>query len=161
VLRPFPCWPIKPACSKYGTIDNTTLEACRIKWPPLRNHIPCMADAIQLALGAVISTFSVTDPTRAWETNECDQQFGENESISIGKNQKLWNEKNARINKVLDRWLGLSKIIEKGHISRYFECPETDYYLAENACYIEYTDTWSSKRDYSLTQRQILHGGPT
>jgi hypothetical protein len=41
---------------------------------------------------------------------------------------------------------GLAKIIEKVHISRYFESPETDLHMAENAWSIDYADTWTSKR---------------
>jgi hypothetical protein len=41
---------------------------------------------------------------------------------------------------------GLAKINEKVSISTYFERPETDFYIAETACCIDYSDTWSSKR---------------
>jgi len=41
---------------------------------------------------------------------------------------------------------GFAKIIEKVLISRYFESAETDLHIAENACCIDYTDTWFSKR---------------
>jgi hypothetical protein len=40
---------------------------------------------------------------------------------------------------------GLAKIIEKVCISWYFESPETDLHIAENACWINYTDTWTLK----------------
>jgi len=46
---------------------------------------------------------------------------------------------------------GLSKIIEKVRISRYFENAETDLHIAENACCIDYTNTWSSKLVYWLS----------
>jgi hypothetical protein len=36
---------------------------------------------------------------------------------------------------------GLAKIIEKECISRYFESPETDLYIQENAYDIDYPDT--------------------
>jgi len=62
-----------------------TLEASGIEWPALRNHIPCMAHVIQLALGAFMSSLGVTGSTKSWEANECDRDFGENESIDIGK----------------------------------------------------------------------------
>ena len=42
--------------------------------------------------------------------------------------------------------LGLAKIIDKVHISKCFESTETDRHIAENACRIDYADTWSSKR---------------
>jgi hypothetical protein len=40
---------------------------------------------------------------------------------------------------------GLTKMIEKVHISRHFETPETDLHTANNACCIDYADTWSPK----------------
>jgi len=64
---------------------QSTLEASGIEWPALRNHIPCMAHVIQLALGAFMSSLGVKGPTKSWEAHERDQQFGENESIDIGK----------------------------------------------------------------------------
>jgi hypothetical protein len=36
---------------------------------------------------------------------------------------------------------GLAKIIEKVRISWYFESPEADLHIAENACCINYADT--------------------
>jgi hypothetical protein len=79
---------------------QTTLEASGIEWPALRNHIPCMAQVIQLALEAFISSLGVKGRTKSWEAHERDQQFGENESIDIGKSQRLRKEGNARINTV-------------------------------------------------------------
>jgi len=35
---------------------ESTLDAPGIEWPALRNHIPCMAHVIQLALGALMSS---------------------------------------------------------------------------------------------------------
>ena len=96
---------------------HSTLEASGIEWPALRNHIPCMALVIQLALGAFMSRLGVKGRTKFWEAHECDQQFGENESIDIGKSQRLRKEGNARINKVLAMKPGLTKIIEKVRIS--------------------------------------------
>ena len=84
--------------------------------------------------------------SKSWEADECNQQFGENESIDIGKSQRLQKEGNARINKVSSMKPGLAKIIEKVYISTYCESPETDHHIAENACCIDYADTWSSKR---------------
>jgi len=125
---------------------QSTLEASGIEWPALRNHIPCMAHIIQLALGAFMSSLGVIGCTKSWEAHERDQQFGENESIDIEKSQRLWDEGNARINKVSAMKPGLAKIIEKVRISRYFDSAETDLHLAENACCIDYADTWSLKR---------------
>jgi hypothetical protein len=94
-----------------------TLEASGIEWPAFRNHIPCMAHVIQLALGAFKSSLGVKGRTKSWEAHECDQQFGENESIDIGKSQRLRKEGNDRINKVSAMRPGLAKIIEKVRIS--------------------------------------------
>jgi len=125
---------------------QTTLEASGTEWPALRNHIPCMAHVNQLCLGAFMSSLGVKGRTKSWEANECDQQFGENESTDIGKSQRLRKEGNARINKVSAMRPGLAKIIEKVRISTYYESAETDHHIAENACCIDYADTWMSKR---------------
>ena len=96
---------------------QSTLEDSGIKWPELRKHIPCMVHVIQLALGAFMSSLGVKGHTKSWEAHERDQQFGENESIDIGKSRRHQKEGNARINKVLAMRSGLAKIIEKVRIS--------------------------------------------
>jgi len=136
---------------------ESTLEGSGIEWPALRNHIRCMAHVIQLAVGAFMSSLHVKGRNKSWEAHERDQQFGENESIDIGKSQRLQSEGNASINKVLAMRPGLAKIIEKVCISWYFENPETDLHRSENACYIDHADTWSSKRVHWLSQSQIPH----
>jgi len=105
-----------------------------------------MAHVIQLSLGAFMSSLGVKGRTKSWEAHERDQQFGENESTDIGKCQRLRKEGNARINKVSIVGPGLAKIIEKVSISTYYESVETDHHIAENACCIDYADTWLSKR---------------
>jgi len=105
-----------------------------------------MAHVIQLALGAFMSTLGVKGRTKSWEAHERNQQFGENESTDIGKSHRLRKEGNARINKVSAMRPGLAKIIEKVRILTYFESADTDDHIAENACCIDYADTWSSKR---------------
>jgi len=133
------------ASSTYSTTRELqwTLETSGIEWPALRNHIPCMAHVIQLALGAFMSSFSVKGRTKSWEAHERDQQFGQNESIDFAKSQRLRKEGNDRMNKVLAMRPGLAKIIEKIRISWHFESPETDFHIAETACCIDYADTWS------------------
>jgi len=96
---------------------QSTLEASGIKWLALRNHIPCMAHVIQLALGPFMSSLGVKGRAKSWEAHERDQQFGENESIDIWKSQRLRKEGNARINKVSAMKPGLAKIFEKVCIS--------------------------------------------
>jgi len=125
---------------------QSTLEASGIEWPALRNHIPCMAHVIQLAVGAFMSSLGVKGRAKSWEAHQRDQQFGENESIDIGKSQRLRKEGNDRINKVSAMGPGLAKIIEKVHISWYFESPEADLHIAESACCIDYANTWSPKQ---------------
>jgi hypothetical protein len=93
------------------------LDASGIEWPALRNHVPCMAHVIQLALGAFMSSLSIKGRPKSWEAHERDQQFGENENIDIGKSQRLRKEGNARINMVSAMRPGLAKIIEKVCIS--------------------------------------------
>jgi hypothetical protein len=100
-----------------------------------------MANIIQPALGAFMSSLGVKGCTESWEARERDQQFGENESTDIGKSRRLEKEGNARINMVSAMRPRLRKIIEKVHISTYFERPETDLQIAENACLIVYGDT--------------------
>jgi len=48
-----------------------------------------MAHVIQLALGVFMRSLGVKGGTKSWEAHEHDQQFGENESIYIGKSQRL------------------------------------------------------------------------
>jgi hypothetical protein len=96
---------------------HSTLKAAGIEWPALRNHIPCMAHVIQLPLGAFMSSLSVKGRTKCWKGHECNQQFEDNESIYIGKSQRLRKEDNARINKVSAMRPGLAKAIEKVYIS--------------------------------------------
>ena len=77
---------------------QSTFEASRSVWTAFRNDITWMAHIIQLALGAFMSSLGVKGRTKSWEAHEHDQQFGENESIDIGKSQRLRKEGNARIN---------------------------------------------------------------
>jgi hypothetical protein len=76
-----------------------------------------MAHVIQLALGAFMSSLGVNCCTKFWEALEGSQQFGENESIDIGKSQRLQNEAHDRINKVSAMRPGFPKIIGKVRIS--------------------------------------------
>jgi len=89
---------------------------------------------------------------KSWEAHQHDQQFRENESMDTGKRQRLRKEGNARINKVSAMRPGLAKISEKVHISWYFDCPEADLHIAENACCINYANTWSPKRVHWLSK---------
>jgi hypothetical protein len=76
-----------------------------------------MAHVIQLGLGAFKSSQGVKGRTKSCEAHQRDQPFGENESIDIGKSQRLRKEGNARINEVSAMRPGLAKIIEKVRIS--------------------------------------------
>jgi len=107
------------ASSNYSMTHElqSTLDASGIEWPVLRNHIPCMAHLIQLAVCAFVSCLGVTGRTKSWEAHKHAQQFGENESIDFGKSQRLRTEGNARIHKVSAMKPGLAKIIEKVLIS--------------------------------------------
>ena len=116
-----------------------------------------MAHFILLALGAFMSSLRVKDRTKSWEAHQRNQQFGENESIDIGKSHWLQIEGNCTINKVSAMRPGLAKIIENVHISSNFERPETVIPIAANACWIEYTDTWSSKQIHCLSKSQCTH----
>jgi len=136
---------------------QSTLEASGIEWPALRNHIPWLVHVIQLALGAFMSSLSVKGRTKSWESHERDQQFRQNESIDVGKSQRLRKEGNATINKVSAMRPGLAKIIEIVRISWYFESPEADLDIVENACCNNNANTWSPKRVYWLSKSQSPH----
>jgi hypothetical protein len=112
--------------------------------------------AIQLALGEFVSSLGVKGCTKSLEAHERDHQFRENESTDIGNSHRLRKEGNARINMVSPMRPGLAKIIEKVRISAYFETADTDLHIAENACYIDYTDTCLSKRVHWLSNSQCL-----
>jgi len=64
-----------------------------------------------------MSSLGVKGHTKSWEANERDQQFGENESMDIGRSQRLRKVGNARINKLSAMRPGLAKIINKVCIS--------------------------------------------
>jgi hypothetical protein len=136
---------------------QSTLAASGINWPSLRNHIRCMAHILQRAVVAFVRSLSVKGRTKSWAAHERDQQFGENESIDIGKSQRLRKVGNSRINKVSAMRSGLAKIIEKVRISWYFESAEADHHKAENACCINYPNTWSRKPVNWLSKRQSPH----
>jgi len=104
-----------------------------------------MVHVIPRALGAFLSSLGVIGCTTSWEAHTRKQRFGADESIDIGKSQRLRKEDNARINKVSAMRSCLAEIREKVCFSRYFKSPETDLHIAENAYSIDYADTWSSK----------------
>jgi hypothetical protein len=95
----------------------STLEASRIEWTRLRNHIQYMAYLIQLALGVFMSSLSAKGHTKSSEALERDQQFGEHKSVNIGKSHRLRKEVNVRIHKVSAMRPGWAKIIDKVRIS--------------------------------------------
>jgi len=47
-----------------------------------------------------MSSLSVKSHTKSWEAHGRDQPFGENNSIHIGKSQRLQREGNAKIDEV-------------------------------------------------------------
>jgi hypothetical protein len=96
---------------------RSTNDACGIEWPALCYHRPCGPHGTQLAVGELMSSFGVKGCTKSWEDHERDEQFGENESIDIGKSQTLRKVCNAAINQVSAMRLGLAKLIEKVHIA--------------------------------------------
>jgi len=140
---------------------QSTIEASGIRWPAMGKHAQCMAHVIQLALCRFMSNLGVQGHTKSCEANECDQQFGENESTDIGKIQRLRREGNARIHKVSAMRPGLAKIMKKLRLSRHFERSETDLDIARTACCIDYADTWSSKRVPWLATGQCPNSSTT
>jgi len=114
------------------------------------------------AWGPILETnFTFCWCTKSWAAHQCDEQFGENKSIDIGKSQRLWKEGHARINKVSAMKPGQAMVIEKVCISWYFESPEIDLRVAENACCTDHSDTLSLKRGDWLSESQSLHWGTT
>jgi len=88
-----------------------------IKWTALRNNIPCITHIIQLAFGAFMSGLSAKGCTTSWEALDGYQQVGENQSIDIGKSERLRKEGSARINKMSAMRPGLSNLIDNVRIS--------------------------------------------
>jgi len=140
---------------------QSTLEASGFEWPALQDHIPCMAHFIQLAFCAIMSRLGVEGCTESRDAHNHDQHFEENATMDIWKSQQLRNEGNARINKVLAMRPGLAKIVEKVCISIFFESPETDLHIGENACGIDYAATWLSKRVHWLLKSQSTNHSAT
>jgi len=129
----------------------------------LRNQVACieasnpyMVQLVQFAFSAFVSSFGVTGHTKFWQALERNQQFGENESTDIGMSQRLRKEGNARINLVLAMRQGVSKLINKVHILRKFECLETALHIAVNTGSIEYTDSRSSKGLHWLSKSESM-----
>jgi len=141
--------------------SQSTLVVSGIVWPALRNHIACMADINQLALGAFMSSLGVKGLTKSWDAPVRDHQFGENASRDIGKSQRLRKEGNATIYMVSAMRPGLAKKIEKVHIWSNVESPETDLDVAANGCCIDYTDTWSSRWLHRLSESKCTNHSTT
>jgi hypothetical protein len=75
--------------SSYTCELQSTLKHSGIELSALRNHVPCMAHVIQLCLGELMKNLGVKGCTKAWETHECDEQFGENKGAPTTNIQKL------------------------------------------------------------------------
>jgi len=76
----------------------------------------------------------------------------------VGKSQRLRMEGNATINIVSAMRPRLAMIIKKVQILTYFESPETDLHIAENACCIDYADSWSSQHvHWQLNSQSANH----
>jgi len=93
-----------------------------------------------------MSSLGLKGSTQSLKAHERDRQFGVNEMIDIAMCLRLPKEGNDRINPVSAMRAVLAKIVEKVHISTYFECAATNHQIEENACYIDYADTRSSKQ---------------
>jgi hypothetical protein len=139
----------------------TTLDASGIEWPALRNHIPCRAYVIELALGAFMSSLGANGRTKCWETHEHNQQFRQNESTDNGKSQRPRKQSNPSINEMSAMRPGWAKIIENVRISTYFESAETERFIAENASCNNYADTCLSIRVPSLSNSKSSDSSTT
>jgi hypothetical protein len=78
-----------------------------------------------------MSSLRVKGDAMSWKAPVHNQQFGENESIEIGKSQRLRKVGNDRLKNVLAMGPGLAKIIEKVWISCYFKSPAADLEVAK------------------------------
>ena len=56
---------------------------------------------------------------------------------------------------------GLPMIHETVHISRHFKWHETNLHITENACCVDYADTWSSKQVHWLSNGQCMNCSTT
>jgi len=73
----------------------------------------------------------------------------------------ILKQHNVRINKVFAMRPGLAKKIEKVRISTYFEYPETNHHITENAWCIDNTDSWLSKRVHWHSIGESVNRGTT
>ena len=81
------------------------------EWDAARNHVPCMAHVIQLALGAFMSSLGVKGRAKSWAEHERDKQ---SEQVSRDKGKaKAQASKKSRIDRVDGLNAGFQKIIEK------------------------------------------------
>jgi len=155
------------------TTDSASLH-CTITWelqsrceapglgsPPVRNDILYMVQVIEIALGGCMNSVAGKGCSKSFEAHLRNQHFGENKCTHIAKHQGEWKEGKARINKVSAQRPGLVKIIQTLTISRHFERPETDLHIAEDACCIDYTDTWSSKWVHWVSKSHSTIYSPT
>jgi len=51
--------------------------------------------------------------------------------------------------------VGLAKIIEKVHISWYFDSPEADLHIVDNASCMIYTNTWLQKQVFDCQTAKV------
>jgi hypothetical protein len=112
--------------------------------PALRNHIPHMVHVILLAIDGPMSSVSVERRTKSSEVLECSAVWRE-WIIANGKRQTLRNKGDTRINKVSAMRPGLVKLMKKVRLAGYFESPDSDVHITENACCVTYDDNWSPK----------------
>jgi len=75
-----------------------------------------MAQVIQLASCAFMSSLSVNGRTKSLEAHECDLPFEENQSTDSPMSQRQRRERNAGINIVSAMRPGFANIIETVHI---------------------------------------------
>jgi hypothetical protein len=113
-----------------------------------------MLHDIQHAFGAFRSSLSVQCRKKSWVAYVCNQQFSGDDIIDIGRRQTLQKESNAGINKVLAMRPGLAQITGKVGISNIFASAEPDLHMAENACHLDYVDTWSAKQVHLPSRSQ-------
>jgi len=77
---------------------KSTLEASRINWPEIRNHIPCIAHVIQLAPGAFMHSLGAKVHTKSSEAHERNMHIEGYEIIDIGNSKDF--EKRAMLESI-------------------------------------------------------------
>jgi hypothetical protein len=84
---------------------QSSLKTIDIDWSAAKNHIPCMAHVIQLALDAFMDALGVKGRQKCWEEQE-------RERLTEGGTKK-GRRGIARVDRIIRMKSGFGKIMEK------------------------------------------------